>query len=63
MPLAREKYNWFIFAPFKGFCRKGEVHSKSSGRCKSELLLWIMWQAVSQTPGIWQSHQFLRPCT
>lgn len=51
----REKYNqhFCFFVVFLGFSRKGEVHSKGPGGCKGKLLLWIMWQAVSQTPGIW----------
>lgn len=38
---------------FKGFSRKWEVHCKGPGGCKGKFLLWIMWQAVSQAPGIW----------
>lgn len=26
-------------------------------------LLRVMWQAVPETPGVWQPHQLLRPCT
>jgi hypothetical protein len=36
----RKKYNqYFCFLLLKGFCRKGEVHSKGPGRCKGKFLL------------------------
>jgi len=34
-----------------------------SGGSEGSLLLWAVWQAVPQTPGVWQSHQLLRPRT
>lgn len=32
-------------------------------RSESSVLLWAVWQAVPQTPGVWQPYQLLRPRT
>lgn len=34
-----------------------------SGGSESSVLLWAVWQAVPQTPGVWQPYQLLRPRT
>lgn len=42
---------------------KGESYCQSSGRPESQFLLWAVWQTVHQTPGIWQPHKLLWPCS
>lgn len=58
---SRRNVSVFIFcsSPILGPSGKGESHCKGSGRFESKLLLWALWQAVHQTPGIWQPHQLL----
>lgn len=42
---------------------KGESYCQSSGRPESQFLLWAVWQTVHQTPGVWQPHKLLWPCS
>lgn len=49
----------FSFSP--GMCREG--FGMLSGGSEVSFLLRAVSQAVPQTPGVWQPHQFLRPCT
>lgn len=41
----------------------GEGFGLLSWGSEGSFLLWAVWQAVPQTPGVWQPHQLLRPCT